>query len=97
MVGQSLLLKCDITTARGITSRIDIVWSSDGLELQRTDRINMSSMTNNSMLYTDMYVISQLSTADEERTYDCTAVITEQSSTVMATDSVALNITSMSV
>ena len=97
MVGQSLLLKCDITTVRGITSRIDIVWSSDGLELKRTDRINMSSMTNYSILYTDMYVISQLSTADEERTYDCTAVITEQSSTVMATDSMALNVTSMLV
>ena len=93
MVGQSLLLKCDITTVRGVTSKIDIVWSSDGLELMRTNGINISMATNNSMLYTDMYLISLLSTADEERMYECTSVITAQSP-IMTTDTISLNITS---
>ena len=93
IVGQSLLLKCDITTVRGVTSKIDIIWSSDGLELMRTNGINISMMTNHSMLYTDMYLISLLSTADEERSYKCTAMITAPSP-VMANDTVSLNVTS---
>ena len=93
IVGQALLLKCDITTVRGVTSKTDIIWSSDGLELKRTNGINISMVTNNSMLYTDMYLISLLSTADEERAYECTAVITAQSP-IMASDTVSLNVTS---
>ena len=34
-VGQSLTLQCEVTTVRGITSRVDIVWSSDGTVLRR--------------------------------------------------------------
>ena len=37
MVGQSLIVQCEVTTVRGITSRVDIVWSSDGTELVRID------------------------------------------------------------
>ena len=92
IVGQSLTLKCDITTVKGITSRVDIVWSNGDLELKRTEGINISSMTTNSLLYTDFYLIPQLSTAHEETTYKCTVVITGPSP-VIATDNVVLNVT----
>lgn len=92
IVGQTLTLKCDITTVKGVTSRVDIIWSSGDLELKRTEGINVSSMTTDSLLYMDFYLISQLSTTHEETTYKCTAVITGPSP-VLATDNVLLNVT----
>ena len=35
-VGQSLSLECIVTTVRGLSSSIDIIWTSDGVEIQRT-------------------------------------------------------------
>ena len=91
IVGQSLILRCDIATVRGVTSRVNIIWSSDGSELQRTEGINASLIANNSVLYSDSYFIVQLNTTDEDRTYWCIAVITTLSP-ILATDKVVLNI-----
>ena len=92
IVGQPLTLECQVTTVRGITSRVDIVWSSNGSELNVTEGINVSSETNKSMSFTDIHVIRQLSTADEGRKYQC-GVFIDTESPVMATDSVILNVT----
>ena len=91
-MGQSLKLKCKITAVRGITSRVDTVWSSDSLELQRTNDVNVSSMTSYSVLYTDSYIISQLSTTDEDKTYECTVLVIS-TLPVMATNNITLNVT----
>ena len=74
IVGQSLTLQCEVTTVRGITSRVDIVWSSNDTELNRTNS-TIPIMMVNSLVYTDSYTISLLSTDDEERVYWCEAVI----------------------
>lgn len=95
-VSHSLTLKCNVTTVRGITSRMDMMWSHDGLELNTTQGVNVSSIIHSSVLYTNSYTIAQLSTADEGRTYECRAVIAALSP-VMATGTVALNVTSMYV
>ena len=91
-VGESLTLESTITTVRGITSRVDIVWSSDGTELKRTEGLNHSSIANDSVIYTEFYTISQLSTLDEARAIRCDVLI-NTTSPVMATDSVTLNVT----
>ena len=39
-VGQSLTLQCEVTTVRGITSRVDIVWSSGGSILRRINDLS---------------------------------------------------------
>ena len=92
IVGQSLTLKCNITAVRGITSRVDVIWSSDGLELRRTEGINASSVLIGSVVYINSYTISQISTSDENRTYLCKVLIIASSS-VEATNSVTLNVT----
>ena len=94
-VGQSLILQCDVTTVRGITSRVVIMWSSDGSGESGVDIIggvNTSSVTNDSLLFTDTYTIPQLSTADENKEYQCEVLI-DTESPVIATGSVTLNIT----
>ena len=69
-VGQSLTLQCEVTTVRGITSRVDIVWSSDGTWLERMNNVSSTTM-DNSLVYTDSYTISQLSTTDDGRVIQC--------------------------
>ena len=92
-VGQSLTLQCNVTTVRGITSRVDIVWrnSSGGNELQRMNDTTATTM-DNSLVYTDSYNISQLNTTDEGRVIQCEVVI-NASPSVMASDSITLNVT----
>ena len=90
-VGQSLTLQCDVTTVRGITSRVDIVWSSGGMELEKINSVSSTTM-NNSLVYTQSYTISQLSTTDGGRVIQCEVVI-NTSPSVMATGSVTLDMT----
>ena len=89
-VGQSLTLQCEVTTVRGITSRVDIVWSSNDTELKRMNNVSSTTM-DNSLVYTDSYTISQLSTTDDSRVIQCEVVITASPS-VMASDSIILDV-----
>ena len=91
IVGQSLILECSLTTVRGITSRVDIMWSSDGVALQRINGTIARLLNDVSMLYTSTYTISLLSTTDDSRVYQCEVVI-NTSPPVMATDSVTLDV-----
>ena len=91
-MGQSLTLETTVTTVRGITSRVDIVWSSNGLMLKLTEGFNQTSTSNNSVIYTDIYNIPQLNTADEGRNIQCDTFINAVSA-VTASDGVTLNVT----
>ena len=90
-VGQSLTLQCEVTTVRGITSRVDIVWSSDGTELQRMDNVTLSSV-NDSLVYMETYSNPLLNTTDDGRVIQCEVVI-NTSPLVMASDSITLDVT----
>ena len=73
---QSLTLECSVTTVRGITSRVDIVWSSDGVELKRIKgtNINLNFSSENNVEYAAKFV-SPLSTTDDGKVYQCQVVI----------------------
>ena len=87
IVGQSLTLQCEVTTVRGITSSVDIAWSSNGTELKRMNNVSSTTM-DNSLVYTDSYTISQLSTTDDGRVIQCEVVI----NTAMANDGITLDV-----
>ena len=89
-VGQSLTLQCKVTTVRGITSRVDIVWNSNGTELQRMNNVSPTMMSN-SLVYSNSYNISQLSTTDNGRVIQCEVVINVNPS-VLASDNVTLDV-----
>ena len=91
LVVDPLTLQCEVTTVRGITSRVDIVWSSGGMELERMNGVSSTTM-DNSLVYTDSYTIPQLSTTDEGRMIQCEVTI-NTSPSVMATDSITLDVT----
>ena len=90
-VSQPLTLQCKVTTVRGITSRVDIVWSSGGTVLRRINDTTATTM-DNSLVYTNSYSISQLSTTDEDRMIQCEVVI-NASPIVMTSNSVTLDVT----
>ena len=91
-VGQSLVLSCSAIAVRGITSQVDIVWSSNGSEL-KTVEADVTSITNNSVKYTGYYSIEQLNETDDGRVFQCTVVI-DASPPVMADDNITLHTTS---
>ena len=90
-VGQSLTLQCEVTTVKGITNGVDIVWSSGGMELERMNNVSSTTM-DNSLVYTHSYTISQLSTTDDGRVIQCKVVI-NASPSVMVTGSITLDVT----
>ena len=90
-VGKSLTLQCEVTTLRGITSRVDIVWSSDSKELRRVNGVS-STTVENSLVYTDSYTISPLSTTDDGRLYQCEVVI-NASPPIRDVDNIVLDVT----
>ena len=92
IVGQSLILECSVTTVRGITSRIDIEWSIGNVILQRTEGVDATSIANDFVVYANIFNISQVSTFDEGRVYQCKVIINTIPQ-LMATDSVTLDVT----
>ena len=92
IVGQSLILECSVTTVRGITSRIDIEWSIGNVILQRTEGVDATSTASDTVLYQNIYNISEVSTFDDGRVYQCKVIINTIPQ-LMATDSVALDVT----
>ena len=74
-VGQPFFMECIMTTASGITSTIDIIWSRDDVEVTRTTGAVISSSSGNSVIYRDFYNISLVTTAEEHKLYQCRGVI----------------------
>ena len=90
-VGQSLTLETTVTTVRGITSRVDIVWSSNGVELQRIVGATVSSANDSTEVYEDTYHIPLLSTIDDGRVIKCEIIIMTTPS-IVASNNVTLDV-----
>ena len=90
-VGQSLTLQCNVTTVRGITSGVEIIWRNGGTVL---DRVNDTTPTTigNSLVYTDSYTILTLETSDEGRVIFCMGMI-NANPPVMGTGFTSLDVT----
>ena len=74
-LGQPLILQCSATSIRDINSKVDFVWTSNGTELERVEGATGVSSTSNLAVYTHYYIISQLSTADNNSLYTCEVII----------------------
>ena len=74
-VGQSLRLKCNGTTERGVTSDVEIVWRRDSTVVQTTRVTAATTTMDNLLVYSDSYTISQLSTSDDDIEYRCRLVV----------------------
>ena len=64
-----------MTTVRGITSTMDIVWTSHNVVFITERNVSINFTTSYSASYTSTYIIPQLSTLDDGRVYNCEIVI----------------------
>ena len=73
-IGDPLTLDCTVTAVRGISSLVDVIWTTGGRELRKVYNI-MADIGNDYAIYTDSFEISSLSAIDNGREYQCTVVI----------------------
>ena len=73
-IGDPLTLDCTVTAVRGISSSVDIIWTTGGRVVRRVGNIT-ADIENDSAIYTDSFEISSLSAIDNGREYQCTVVI----------------------
>ena len=73
-VGDPLTLDCTVTAVRGISSSVDIIWTTGGRVVRRVDNITADVKDDNA-IYSDSFEISSLSAIDNGREYQCTVVI----------------------
>ena len=90
--GQSVTLNCSIEAVRGITSRADIVWYGNGVQVRRMDNIIASIINGTAVVYTDSLNISSLTQQHNGRVYSCEAIINSDPVT-SAFSSIRLNVT----
>ena len=70
-VGDPLLLECNVTTVKDITSSVDIVWSTNDTEVRRISNVSGKSI-GNTLVYSDTYGNkSLLSHNDDGTKYQC--------------------------
>ena len=93
--GEPLTLYCNVTTVRGIISRVDIMWLVDDSLLEIADS-DVSTTSDGIQLYMTSYTINQLSATDNERVYQCNVLINSSNVLVMAFDNFTLNVTGKS-
>ena len=73
-VGDPLKLDCTVTAVRGISSSVNIIWTTENIELRRVDNITADEV-NDSVIYTDSFEIPSLSAIDNGREYQCIVMI----------------------
>ena len=73
-IGDPLTLDCAVTAVRGISSSVDIIWTTGGRVVRKVYDI-MADIENDYAIYTDSFEISSLSAIDNGREYQCTVVI----------------------
>ena len=88
-IGDPLTLDCTVTAVRGISSSVDIIWTTGGRVVRRVDNITADIEQNDSTIYTDSFEISSLSAIDNGREYQCTVVI-NASQPVYSSDQIML-------
>ena len=76
--GKTTTLECNAFVARGITSKVEIIWETVKYFFQTVKKVdNVTANTvNNSVVYTDQIVIPPLSANDKGRVYRCLVNIT---------------------
>ena len=94
MVGQSLMLECAMSTPRGISSRVDVVWSRDGVEVERINDTSSNFSSPELVVYTNIFTIPLLGTNDDDIVYECDVII-NGSPILKLIDNVILDVTGM--
>ena len=89
---QPLTLQCNLTTVRGITSRVEFIWLDGSTTVRRVSNITAATITDNSTVYSDSLTIPSLTLAHNKRSYTCQSFIYTTPSLVVS-HNLTLNVT----
>ena len=91
IVGQPLMLECAMSTPRAIDSRVDFVWTRDGVEVERINDVSSNFSSPEVVVYTNIYTIPLLGTYDDDVVYECEVMINSSLSFIIR-DNVTLDV-----
>ena len=74
VIERPLVLQCSAITLRGITDRVDIVWTTGIMEVRKVMDV-LPNDFNNLAIYTDSLVIPSLDINDIGSVYECTVIV----------------------
>ena len=86
-IGDPLTLHCIVTAVRGISSSVDIIWTTEGRVVRRVDNIT-PDIKNDTAIYTDSFKLLPSSAIDNGE-YQCIVVI-NASQTIINRDQVTV-------
>ena len=70
-INQSLTLQCTANIVRGISSTVDIIWTSGDTQVRRVNNVTASSNINSTSVYNDLFIIPSLDISDIGNLYQC--------------------------
>ena len=73
-IGDPLTIDCTVTAVRGISSSVDIIWTTGGRVVRRVYNIT-ADIEIDYAIYTDSFEISSLSIIDNRKEFSCTVVV----------------------
>ena len=85
-IDQPLVLQCNAIIVRGITSTVDIIWTTNNTQVRRVNNVTASSNINSSSIYNDLFIISSLNLSDIGSVYECEVLINSVLPTTAKTD-----------
>ena len=71
---QPLILQCNATIEGGITSTVDIIWTTGDTQVRRVNNVTASSNINSTAVY-DLLIIPSLDISDIGSVYQCEVLI----------------------
>ena len=71
-VKEAVDMECSVTTVSGVKSRVDVVWSFNGTEIERVEAIGINYTTNSSTVYSHVYKVNL---TEPGGVYQCEAII----------------------
>ena len=83
---QPLVLQCTASIVRGITSTVDIIWTTNNAQVRRVNNVTASSNINSSSTYNDSFIIPSLNLSDIGSVYECEVLINSTLRTTAKTD-----------
>ena len=74
IIEQTLILQCSATTVRGITDRVDIIWTTGTMEVRKVIDV-LPNDFNSLSIYNDSFIIPSLDINDIGSVYQCKVIV----------------------
>ena len=74
-INQSLTLQCTANIVRGISSTVDIIWTTGDAQVRRVNNVIVSSNINSTSVYNDSFIIPSLDISDIGSLYQCEVLV----------------------